>query len=111
MKGTARIYSPGMTTPTVVEFDAPPPLQFLRKAVRGHIELVPYFTRFQNAPCVALCNEHGKLAGLELNVEATRLWWYSAAEAHGIRPRQLGGDTLAGPVVVLTGDQEFLQAL
>lgn len=79
----------------------------LREIVGGWIELVPLFETIvingERVPCVAFCNEEGKLDGLELNTVATAMWRKSA-----------GGDIddmLFGPVAVVIGDEEFLESV
>lgn len=87
------------------ELAAPPALQDLQAGVGGDIELVPYFTRYQGKPCVAFCNEHGKLhLALPLNVAATQAWYMQ-------EPRFMGRDHLVGPIVIITGDRELMEEL
>lgn len=77
-------------------------LEELQKSVGGYIETVPYFDRYNGEPCVAFCNEEGKLDGLPLNVAATNAW------------QKLCGctiDVLVGDVCILTGDAEFMEAI
>lgn len=86
-------------TVTHMPLDHVPSLQELQAQVGGCIERVPYFDTYNRAPCVAYCNEEGKLEGLPMNVVATALW-YESIDA-------VIGDTLVGNVVILTGDHEF----
>ena len=93
-----------LATCTRKAFDTPIPLHDLQKAVDGYIEVVP---GFETAPVggervrvIALCNEEGKVNNLPHNALATKLW----REAIGINP----GDHLVGNVVILAGDDEFL---
>jgi hypothetical protein len=102
MKGQAIIYhTDGSITTT--ELTASPDLEFLQQAVGGHIEVVPYFDRLGDKPCVAFCNEEGKLKGLPINTHATLLW----GDAVGVQPN----DVLCGDVLVITGDKALLNSL
>lgn len=82
-----------------------PSLGYLQRAVGGYIELIPLFEKFldggQMVPCVAYCNEDGKVNGLCLNRLATLLWFSAAG-----RPL---GDFLVGDVVIVYGDEEFMR--
>lgn len=109
MRGKLTIISPdGVITYKDV---AAPLLDDLQEAVEGSIETVPYWTRWhdrstrQEFPCVAFCNEEGKLKGLEANLVATFLWQVNSPRGRAT------GDLLVGPVVIVTGDDEFLAAL
>jgi hypothetical protein len=76
--------------------------------VGGYIEKVPGFDVVsldgENHDCFALCNEEGKLRGLPRNDAATQAWWFAVA------PNVLR-DVLVGNVIVLYGDDEFMEAL
>lgn len=91
------------------EFDGESPsLDFLRKAVGGHIETVPMFDMFEDrgvlrSNVVVFCNEEGKLTGLPYNETATYRW--SLCIGKPLR------DVLVGDIVVLYGDDEFMQSL
>lgn len=104
MKGKATIYNVDRTI-FVVELSAPPTLDFLQSTVGGYIEAVPLFEATpQGNPCVAFCNEEGKLNGMPLNVEATTEWYRLVPKARGI-------DHLVGPIVVIEGDEELMRSL
>lgn len=83
-----------------------PTLEDLQSRVGGYIEAVPGFSRFFDydgpTPCVAFCDEEGKIKGLPVNPFATEFW---RADRPG------GGDVLVGMVVIVTGDDEFMGAL
>lgn len=79
----------------------PPSLDVLQRAVGGLIESIPYFVSFENTPCVAFCNEEGKLKRLPVNVLATGMW-------HAQRGAL---DVLVGDVAVVTGDRELLEGM
>ena len=86
------------------ELAAPPALADLQGGVGGNIEIVPYFTRYEDKPAVAFCNEEGKLHGLPVNQRATKLWY--AQEL-----RFMGRDILVGPIVIVTGDRVLMDKL
>ena len=111
MKGTMLIYRPGSQSGERREFDHPPELEELQAALDGgYLESVPYFQSIDvdgtRHTCWALCDEEGKLKHLDINLHATMLWEQSL--------RRLGthvDDVLVGPVAVLFGDDEFMEAL
>lgn len=83
-------------------WDRVPDLAFLQYAVGGYIELIPFFTKYNGEKGIAFCNEEGKLHGMIPNLAATQAW------------RDQGGteyDYLAGPVLFLTGDDDFMNEL
>jgi hypothetical protein len=121
MKGVGLIYKPGEALPERLEFDRPPELQELQAAIGGgYLELVPGFTSIaqwgkffprRRLRCVAFVDEHGKLdhKNLPFNPAATLLW-----EDAEHRVRDEHGDYvdyLVGPVLVLFGDDEFMESL
>lgn len=97
--------------------DAQPKLEVLKDIVGGYIEAVPWFDRlmghgvpalaemFKNEPCLAFCNEEGKLKGLPYNDLATRLWW-TALRRRDMSLLHQGRmtDTLCGNVAIATGE-------
>jgi hypothetical protein len=76
-----------------------PSLTELQTAVGGYIETIPIFTEYAGNPCVAFCNEEGKLMNMPMNKRANDLWGIST------------DDKLVGDVVIITGDEAFLAAL
>jgi hypothetical protein len=83
-----------------------PDYRELNKIVGGSIELIPYFTRYDGKPCVAFCNEEGKLPHLNLpfNAMAQSLW----EKALG---RPITEDHLVGTIAIIVGPQSFLNEL
>jgi hypothetical protein len=114
MRGVLTIIPVGDGAVSSKELAAPPALAALQRGVGGGtIEVVPYFTRYdaepgygpyKGEPCVAFCNEEGKLNGLPINFRATALW-------HAQEPRFIGRDVLVGPIVIVTGDRELMEEL
>lgn len=103
MKATVYIYkTDGIKE--VKEYNKIIPLEDLRSAVGGSIETVPYWTTHEGKPCVAFCNEEGKLRELPLNGMAT-IQWYTDT------PSMRGRDVLVGDVIVIMGDKEFMRDL
>lgn len=114
MKGTALIFRPGHSAPTVAPMTTEPPLGWLQNHVDGYIQVVPGFDHIEHCGqihrCVAFCNEEGKLKGMGLNRVATEAW--EQALPTGLRnPKGELLDLLVGPIVVLYGDEEFMEAL
>src|SRR4051812_12742777 len=102
MKGKMYVYK---TNGEIEAHDltAPPGLEALQAEVGGFIELIPRFNHFGFMPCIAYCNEEGKIHNLPMNAIATMLWH----RALGHQPN----DVLVGNVVILFGDKEFMRAL
>lgn len=94
------------TNGTILEtpIKEPPSLDVLQKAVGGHIECVPYFTRYGEERCIAFCNEEGKLEGLPPNPVAQNLWEKAVGDG-------LLGDFLVGNILLVVGDEKFLEQL
>jgi hypothetical protein len=97
-----------------IELNRLPILEDLKDAVGGYIEVVPDFDTIiqdsQVRPCVAFCNEEGKLKQLPINIWAQTLWVQSLTRKYGFNqsdPR----DVLVGDICVVTGDAEFLESL
>lgn len=88
--------------------EKPPSLEWLQNAVGGFIEQVPYFTSMKNGErAVAFCNEYGKLKRMQINEAATQAW--AAALERTTDDAGPLNDILVGPVVVLTGDSDFME--
>jgi len=108
MHGMAIIISPAGEF-TEHHLTEPPSVPRLQEWVGGYIERVPLFTSYtqedRTFECVTYCDEEGKLKGKHRNPEATALWMI-AALPHSITP-----DFLVGDVVILFGDDAFLEAL
>jgi hypothetical protein len=100
MRGTVTTIEPTgqMTTNGYTD---PIKLEALQAGVGGYIEEVPGFTKFHRKACVAFCNEEGKLKGLPVNSVATNLW----------RKQTQAGDFLVGNVVIVQGDDAFMESL
>lgn len=107
MKGTILTIPPSGNF-TMTDVDTANIYQLLSKAVAGSIEQVPLFTSINlgngEKPCVAFCNEEGKLQNLPLNEWATFLW------SQAVNGKHLN-DALVGTVVVVWGDREFMANL
>ena len=87
---------------------AVPELEELQEAVRGYIEQIPYFEIYEGQPCIAFCNEEAKLHGFPYNHPANSAWRIAFKAATGKTPEP---DYLVGPIAIVTGDEEFLEAL
>lgn len=106
MKGTLYIIPADNVEPvTALPLTATPELETLQKAVEGSIETLPYFDTYKGEPCVAYCNEEGKLEGLHLNERATLEWLIALGSPDGL------DDYCAGDIVVITGDAELMASL
>jgi Domain of unknown function (DUF3846) len=79
-----------------------PSLEILQFGVQGYIEVVPFFNNLGQRPCVAFCNEEGKLKGMARNDYATILW------QQALGPRMID-DYLVGNIVIVVADPKFLE--
>lgn len=110
MRGELRIYRPGNPAVAKVRvLDRAAGLEDLQGAIDGGlIEVVSFLRKVviegASRPCIAFCDEEGKLKHLSFNEAATKLW----VDALGGHPLT---DVLVGPVVVCVGDTEFLRSL
>lgn len=118
MKGTMLILSPDgrITRTDYGDVALPEMLDAMTKAVGGYIEKVPHFgsIEFDGAvrPCHVLCNEDGKLdrpAPLPRNIHADALW--AKALQRDFNVASPSPDYLVGNIVILFGDDEFMEAL
>jgi hypothetical protein len=89
---------------TTVPLTAPPTVEQLQAAVDGYIETIPFFTTFDGRECIAFCNEEGKLHEMAPNLFAQALWEIAIG-------RSIADDFLVGPVAIVVGDRELLEAL
>lgn len=84
-----------------------PTLEDLQAIVGGSIELVPYFNTYEMSPCVAFCNEEGKLKHMPVNQPAQVLW----AMCGGKAAFAAYADVLVGNIAIVVGSKQFLQTL
>lgn len=82
-------------TESITERDDPLSLAEAQELVGGYVERVPLFLKFRGEPCVALCDEEGKLKHYPLNKKATQEWYKSIGTT--------AGDVLVGDIVILVG--------
>lgn len=109
MKGRILTYTPGIPVPSELEISSTPKLEELQSRVGGYIEKIPcWLTMRDGSPCVAFCNEEGKLDGMPVNEAATLAWLEALERATGSRECN---DVLVGPVIVITGDAELMESL
>lgn len=83
---------------------AQPTLDMLVFGVEGHIEIVPRFNKFGGRPCIAFCNEEGKMQGKRPNHLAQILWEENVG-------RIINEDQLVGNIVIIVADAAFLRAM
>ena len=111
MKGTMVII-PVSGPETRTEHTEPVDSQALHDAVGGFIELVPYFEEYETPDgavfCIAFCNENGKQERLQYNDRANRMWTRIMVTKYGRAPYP---DYLVGNVVILFGDEKFMESL
>jgi hypothetical protein len=79
-----------------------PTLDMLVFGVEGHIEIVPRFNKFGGRPCIAFCNEEGKMQGKLPNHLAQILWEENVG-------RIINEDQLVGNIVIIVADPAFLR--
>jgi hypothetical protein len=81
--------------------DSPPDHTALQQAVGGWIEMIPLFNQYSDEPCVAFCDEEGKLKGKVKNERADKLWKSQL-------PYRSYPDHLVGDIAIVVGDRKFL---
>jgi hypothetical protein len=117
MHGTLLVFQPDAPLPQVTEFSRPPTLEEVQAAVGGDLQVVPGFRsiRYGNVvmDCVALCDANGKLKSLAMNNLATIAWKEALRRGPDAELwcSRMPTDSLVGPVAVLFGDREFMDAL
>jgi len=78
----------------------------------GTLEQVPNFTTYDGQRCVAFCDEDGKGKGLKYNYHGTALLWLAHTIAmSGDALFVQRGDYIAGPLVIIAGDDELINSL
>ena len=105
MKGKLTVITPSKKT-EVVELDAPVKLTLLNDIVGGDIEQVPYWSTYEGEECVVFSDTEGKQKKLPVNKMATEEWYYARVR-EGIKGRVK--DELRGPIVIVTGDKDFME--
>jgi hypothetical protein len=116
MKGIMLIYEPGKQEGLLKPINTPPEVDVLRGILSGPLELVPCFDKVAYCgklqKCVAYCNEDGKGNRLRFNIAATMAWEQSLnSQGKSLKDGMEMVDYLVGPIVVLFGDKEFMEAL
>lgn len=101
------IFRPDKDMPEVREYYRPVTTDMLHEFIEpGYLETVPLFETYVGERCVAFCHEEGKLKDLPFNQAASLRW----AAALGCTLSEIG-DHLVGTVVVITGDDEFMETI
>jgi hypothetical protein len=125
MKGTMMVISAfgenqEQIFPDARELHEAPSLETIKEAIGGGwLEKVPGFESIEvdNSvhPCVALCDEDGKRKQLQVNEAATGLWHQALLRLGGhpglVTPYGTLADYLVGSIVILYGDDEFMESL
>src|SRR3954462_366 len=95
-------------------------LEILQQLLGGYLEVVPGFDSIVDDGgtkhrCVAMVDEEGKLKQLPVNVQGTAMWDAALHRVGRERPCPMRGrrapDVLCGPVIIITGDDEFMRSL
>ena len=80
--------------------DTAPEYERIKRGLNdGMLEFVPQFDMYGDKPCVAFCDEEGKIKALAANPRATYLW-YACLAPEPFRP-----DTLHGTVYIIAADE------
>ena len=109
------VIRPGIEVPRIVikEINHTPKLKEIREALEFKddqlLEVVPYFLTLLGDPCVAFCDEEGKLKGAQYNPIATALWDLACRREGVLQKGQPLNDFLAGPVIIIAGDPALLR--
>lgn len=118
MEGTAIVYHADGTVNLHGPLREQPNLKWLKEQVNGYIQLIPLFQKIKiggiEHECIAYCNEEGKLNLLPFNRTATELWDASIKAINRGTLRDNEGkyhDVLVGSIVVVFGDEEFMEEM
>jgi hypothetical protein len=87
------------------KIDTVPELDDLKEIVDGWIEIIPYFDTYEGNPCIAFCDEEGKIKGKLYNILANQFWMKSDG---GLAS---GSDILVGSIAIVTGPKKFLREM
>jgi hypothetical protein len=82
----------------------PPTAEVLHEGIEGPLELVPLFRKLGLSPCIAFCDEDGRQKGLSPNRAAQALWRLAVG-------RYITEDHLVGPIVIVVGEESFLDQM
>jgi hypothetical protein len=118
MKGVYLKINVGGTIETTETEDSPT-LDKLKEGIGGgYVEIVPRFNRIEYngeiTHCVVFCDEDGKRKGLPVNIEATGLWQIAlrlVGHPGLYTPDGRLYDYLVGQILVVMGDEEFMEEL
>jgi hypothetical protein len=102
MRGLAYIIKPDEEAPDILTLPQPPTQHQLHQMVGGVAIRVPHFKRYRGRWCIAFCGEN--FPEQPFNRLATR-WWHHAEPSLRMK------DYLAGVVVMLLGDDDFMAAI
>jgi hypothetical protein len=126
MKGTMVTIQPTFEVPVTfisidpaVAADSTRMLPLMKAGIGGgYIELIPLFNSIEIEGtvhhCVAFCDEDGKRKEMPINWRATAMWEHAlhcAGHPGLINPAGGLADYLVGAIIVLFGDDEFMEAL
>jgi hypothetical protein len=81
-----------------------PTLDMLKEHITGPLEIVPLLDKLGVSRCIAFCDENGKQKGLEINRAAQALWRLAVG-------RPITEDHLVGSIVIVVGDDAFLERM
>jgi hypothetical protein len=116
VKGTMIVITPKQAI-NIVEMTEPPEVEVLRHFVGGDLEVIPHFTSIRyplrgghRVKCVAFGNEHSKLDPVQPRNPLADLLWCAALQSDH-EMLTCHPDYLAGTIVILFGDDDFMRAL
>jgi hypothetical protein len=115
MQGTLHLIPADPGTPhQLTKFDRPVSLLELQATVGGFVETIPHFNSIQrngdHVRCVAYRGTDARAEELSPNHWANLLWILSLRRIHGAEhPHQ--EDILCGPILIVTGDPQFMESL
>jgi hypothetical protein len=107
MKGKLTILRPGKKQ-EIVEMTSPLRLQLMNDIAGGDIEQIPYWSTYEGEECVVFGNTNAKMNKLQVNKSANADW-HDARVREGIKGKP--EDELRGPIVIVTGDAEFMETV
>lgn len=110
MKGSAYLIKPGDRAPTEVPISLPPGPGEIHGYLDDYLQLVPFFRQYRNQRAVAFVGEHSKICDNPTPNPGAQVLWEVELLRQGINPQRVD-DFLFGNVIILTGDDTFMEAL
>jgi len=109
MKGYIRVIRAGKLDEQMV-LNAPMKLRLLQDIAGGDVEQLPHWSTYEGIACVVFANTDANRLRLPINKAAEEEWHYARIR-DGVKGKSPSENPLRGPVIIVSGDDEFMQTL